>query len=62
MLIIKKITQASSTINSLKKRNNIEVINKSLLIQRQKFEGTVQLALDAFEKKEGRKSCSFSGC
>lgn len=48
----KKITQASSTINSLKNRNNIEIINKSLLIQRQKFEGTVQLALDAFEKKK----------
>ncbi len=26
----KKITQASSTINSLKNRNNIEIINKSL--------------------------------
>ncbi|EMU02786.1 isochorismate synthetase [Acinetobacter baumannii ABNIH7] len=51
----KKITQASSTINSLKNRNNIEIINKSLLIQRQKFEGTVQLALDAFEKKKVEK-------
>ncbi|MCU4367459.1 isochorismate synthase [Acinetobacter courvalinii] len=51
----KKITQPSLTDHVLKNMNNIEVIHKSLLIQRQKFEGAVQLALDAFEKKQVEK-------
>lgn len=50
-----KTPQKSSTIYSLGEGNNVEVINKSLLIQRKKFEGAVQLALDAFETKKVKK-------
>lgn len=50
-----KKPQKTSNFHPLRDRDQVEVVNKSLLIQRQKFEGAVQLALNAFEAKKVEK-------